>query len=242
MIDYASLFCGAGLFDIPFELPEFRCVLATDSDHEACLWYGRNRIAPVLTRDVGELHPQIAAKLVLCTPPCQQFSLVNPKAKGFNDKHTARLFRHAARVCREMSAELVLLENVEGLVRRGWAPAVTEVFAEYGFSGQWKVMDASDYGVPQRRKRVVFAFDRHGKEFPWPEPEPGARQCSVATTATTLAESRLLQQIPAWFRLPAGRAGRRMSGNGVPLGLANAIRDAALRFFSQAPGPPARSQ
>ena len=232
MIDYASLFCGVGLFDIPFEPPEFRCVLATDSDHEACLWYGRNRIAPVLARDIGELHPQVAAELVLCTPPCQQFSLANPKARGFDDGRTAYLFRHAARACRDMSAELVLLENVEGLVRRGWAPAVMEVFAEYGFSGQWKVMDASGYGVPQRRKRVVFAFSKRGEEFPWPEPRPGAHQRSVATTATTLAESRRLQQVPAWFRLPPGRAGRRMSGNGVPLGLAIAIRDAALRFFS----------
>jgi len=232
MIDYASLFCGAGLFDIPFGPPEFRCILATDSDHEACLWYSRNRIAPVLARDVGELHPQVRAKLVLCTPPCQQFSLANPRARGFEDDRTAYLFRHAARVCHEMSAELVLLENVEGLVRRGWAPAVVEEFAKHGFGGQWKVMDASDYGVPQRRNRVVFAFDRHGKEFPWPLPNPGTRHRFVATTATTLAESRRLQQVPAWFRLPPGQAGRRMCGNGVPLGLAIAIRDAAMRFFS----------
>ncbi len=85
MIDYASLFCGAGLLDIPFAPPGFQCVLASDSDTEACDWYRRNHGINPIACDIRELRPNTTAKLVLCTPTCQQFSIVNPRAKGFRE-------------------------------------------------------------------------------------------------------------------------------------------------------------
>jgi len=233
VIDYASLFCGAGLLDIPFTKTDFRCVLASDSDREACDWYRRNHGINPVACDIQELHPTITAKLVLCTPPCQQFSMVNPRAKGFHDGATGQLFRHAARVCREMAAELVLLENVEGLARRGWADEVLGIFAEHGFRGEWRVLDASAYGVPQSRRRVVFAFGDSG--FPWPAETESARRFPVATTCTVPADAIRMQQVPGWFKLPTGGAMSRLVGNGVPLGLATAIRDSCLKALSGKP-------
>lgn len=230
MIDYASIFCGAGLLDIPFSRPDFRCVLASDSDAEACDWYRRNHGTDPIVCDIRELRPDITAGLVLCTPPCQQFSLANPRAKGFRDAGTGRLFRHAARACREMSAELVLLENVEGLVRRGWADDVLDIFAEQGFRGEWRVLDASAYGVPQSRRRVVFAFGDGG--FRWPPETRPTRRLPVATTRTPPVSARRMQQVPEWFELPSGGAASRLVGNGVPLGLATAIRNSCLEALS----------
>jgi len=231
MIDYASLFCGAGLFDIPFTPPEFRCVLAADSDPDACLWYRRNHRISAIPCDIREMHPTVSASLVLCTPPCQQFSLANPRAKGLDDPVTRSIFRNSARVCREMSANLVVLENVDGLVKRGWADSVLEMFADVGFTGQWRLLRASDYGVPQRRNRVMFAFSDRG--FPWPVPSVSSTARDVAMTATPLADSRRLQQVPPQFELPDNRLGRRLAGEGAPLGLATAIRDSVAQFFGQ---------
>lgn len=233
MIDYASLFCGAGLLDIPFKLPDFRCVLACDSDTEACGWYRQNHGTNPVAGNIQKLYPDMTANLVLCTPPCQQFSMVNPRAEGFRDAATRQLFRHAARVCRDMSAELVLLENVEGLVRRGWADEVLGIFAEQGFRGEWRILDASAYGVPQSRRRVVFAFGEGG--FPWPNGAGEVRRLPVVTTRTPEREAIRLQQVPRWFKLPRGGMATRLVGNGAPLGLATAIRDSCLKALSGKP-------
>jgi len=240
MTTYASLFCGAGLMDIPFRHP-FRCVLASDSDPESCRWYERNHGLRPEVCDIRDLRPGVRAQMVLCTPPCQQFSLLNGRAAGFGDPRVRSAFSHAARACGELGPELVLLESAGGLVRRGWAGAVLDVFGSRGFRGRWRLLDSSDYGVPQRRVRAVFAFTRDGREFPWPEAwGRWAGAVDVATARTPLRESLSLQQAPAWFRLPDTAAGRRMAGNGVPLGMAAALRDSALGFFADREAAPSR--
>ncbi len=107
--------------------------------------------------------------------PCPPFSKAG-KQLGADDERN--LFPEAIRLVDEIRPRAVMLENVRGLM-----DAVFEDYRRYiageigkmGYETDWRLLNASDFGVPQLRPRVVFvAIRKQGRgaqEFVWPEPE-----------------------------------------------------------------------
>lgn len=100
-------------------------------------------------------------------PPCQGFSTANTSRSEYDKRNQLPLrYIHYAKVCKP---EVVFMENVPGLLSLGKKKGVQEgpfvrwireAFDEAGYDMNYQVHDAADYGVPQRRKRVIFLAHR----------------------------------------------------------------------------------
>lgn len=114
--------------------------------------------------------------LVVAGPPCQPFSKsgywLMDRRKGMEDERVS-LFKHFLRVLREVRPEGFILENVAGLAHpthRDLLAAVLSSVRRYGYSADWRLLHAVEYGVPQTRSRVfvIGLRGRHAPSFPRP--------------------------------------------------------------------------
>jgi DNA (cytosine-5)-methyltransferase 1 len=112
--------------------------------------------------------------------PCPPFSKAG-KQLGADDERD--LFPEALRLVRECAPKAVMLENVRGLLDPKFAAyreGVTARLRQLGYIAEWKLLHASDYGVPQLRPRAILVAMRDdlARYFEWPEPN-GAPAPSV---------------------------------------------------------------
>ncbi|MEG7903801.1 DNA (cytosine-5-)-methyltransferase [Bacillus paranthracis] len=103
--------------------------------------------------------------------PCQSFTLFGYQ-KGLEEAR-GTLFYDFARLIKEIEPKVFVYENVQGLVRhdrgRTWK-VVQRVFDSLGYKVHYQILDAVDYGIPQKRRRIfIVGFKDHGKEFTFPE-------------------------------------------------------------------------
>jgi DNA (cytosine-5)-methyltransferase 1 len=107
--------------------------------------------------------------------PCPPFSRAGLKLGELDERD---LFPEALRVIAECRPNAVMLENVKGLLAeafRDYRRRIDRRLCELGYIPSWKLLHASDYGVPQLRPRAVCValLPDHALLFRWPEPFPG---------------------------------------------------------------------
>jgi len=174
-----SLFSGAGGLDIGFERAGFKTVWANDFDKTIAPSYqhyfprttfdGR----PIADITDDELPSDIVG--VIGGPPCQSWSEAGAK-RGLNDPR-GQLFFEYLRVIRKTKPKFFVAENVHGLIHARNRESFERIIARFeaeGYVVSWKLLRASDYGVPQDRERV-FIVGYHtslGKAFAFPPPLP----------------------------------------------------------------------
>jgi DNA (cytosine-5)-methyltransferase 1 len=170
-----DLFAGAGGFSLAAQRANLRVVAAVEMDEHACSTYSANlirykRIAtrPTLyPKDILDLKPEVlrnahfndgtSCDIVLGGPPCQGFSVHRIKGAGIDDPRNQLVLRYFEFVeC--LQPKVFLMENVPGLLWPRHRAFLTEFLAESEKAG-YRILgpvelDARDYGVPQRRKRV----------------------------------------------------------------------------------------
>jgi len=164
-----DLFCGAGGLSHGFLMEDFTVSAGIDIDEDCRFPFEHNNHAPFIRRDVGELYgsdimslfvPDQPRILVGCAP-CQPFSSYNQK----NDDPSWRLLGDFGRLISETHPDIVSMENVPRLVdfRDGavFKDFVTLLERE-GYLKSWKVVFTPEYGVPQRRSRLVLLASRFG--------------------------------------------------------------------------------
>jgi DNA (cytosine-5)-methyltransferase 1 len=187
-----SLFAGAGGLDAGLEQAGFTTVLALDNDPDATatlqatkdarlpIGDGRTYLeqARIETADITELtkaqivelwgFPNHRPTVLAGGPPCQPFSSAG-RMKGIDDAR-GRLFLDFVRAARALRPDFVVFENVQGLVTArdtaghvgGVLMLVQETFERAGYACRFDLVNAADYGAPQRRVRLVMlAARRH---------------------------------------------------------------------------------
>jgi DNA (cytosine-5)-methyltransferase 1 len=171
-ISVLELCAGAGGQALGFEDAGFDHVGLVELDEHACKTLRFNRPAwNVIREDLNDFDakPYTGVDVVAAGLPCPPFSKAG-KQLGVNDERN--LFPAALRVIREVQPRAIVIENVRGIL-----DAVFEDYRTY-ISGQlseywtdWRLLNASDYGVSQLRPRVNFVAIRKGLEhnFTWPE-------------------------------------------------------------------------
>ncbi len=184
-----DLFAGAGGFSVAAKNVSINVVAAVELDKHACKTYSRNLInesstTKLYSENILELKPETLKRenfpartncdIVLGGPPCQGFSTHRIKDAGVNDPRNALILRYFEFV-KHLSPKVFLMENVPGLL---WARHndFLEEFYKQGKKAGYTVLepivlDARDFGIPQRRKRVFILGIRKGTEFDmahWP--------------------------------------------------------------------------
>lgn len=160
-----DLFCGAGGFSLGFELEGFESILAIDKWKDAVDTYNFNRKDnKALNIDIHDYTDEMIYELIskdkVCGiiggPPCQGFSLVGKR--DTSDERNS-LYLEYFRFVKCSQPEFFILENVKGLLSMEnglYKSDIVERFSNLGYNVSFKLLKASDYGVPQLRERVFF--------------------------------------------------------------------------------------
>ena len=177
----ASLFCGCGGTDVGllgnfnflgkhYDSNSMEIVYANDIDDNACNIFKKNfKIVPD-NRDIREVKSDEIPEFDILTGgfPCQSFSIIaqNPTRLGVKDER-GKLFFEMCRILRERQPKCFIAENVKGILtanKRSAFPLIIKEFEDSGYDVQYKVLNSADYGVPQKRERVIivgFRKDLH---------------------------------------------------------------------------------
>jgi DNA (cytosine-5)-methyltransferase 1 len=182
---FIDLFAGIGGFHLALHSLGMECVFASEIDKNARITYEANfkTISPKLFENNNELFNEDITKIdpkdipdfdILCGGfPCQPFSNAGHK-KGFEDTR-GTLFFNIAEIIREKTPEAFFLENVRGLFNhnngRTFETIKRVITEDLGYSFYWKIIKASDYGLPQARPRLfMVGFKDRNINFEFPDP------------------------------------------------------------------------
>lgn len=160
-----DLFSGCGGISVGFDLTK-RCdiVGAVDFDRAACNTFKFNfKKAKVLCCDIKKLSVSHSGferiDILVGGPPCQGFSSLNRKAKNNVDDPRNKLFLQFIRFVKELMPKAIMIENVRQILtqKEGYAKnKICKMLNELGYNVSYSILNSSDFGVPQNRKRAVF--------------------------------------------------------------------------------------
>ncbi|MFZ3373912.1 MAG: DNA (cytosine-5-)-methyltransferase [Desulfitobacteriaceae bacterium] len=172
-IEVLELFAGAGGLALGLEQGGLTNICSVEIDKHASETLKINRPHwNVINDDVRNVdfkayRPQV----VTGGFPCQSFSYAGKKL-GLEDTR-GTLFYEFARCIKETKPILFLAENVRGLISHDdgrTLETILSVFSELGYNIQYRLLKAVNYGVPQKRERVIIIGTLSGVDFEYPEP------------------------------------------------------------------------
>lgn len=172
---FIDLFCGLGGFRIAFEKLQSnsKCVFSCDFDLDSQKSYKANfgeKPSDDITK-IGETDiPD--HDILLAGFPCQAFSICGDQ-KGFEDTR-GTLFFDIARILKAKKPQAFVLENVKQLVSHNQGKTFTrilETLGNLGYQTHYKILNALDFGLPQKRERVFIVGFREPRDFFWNLPK-----------------------------------------------------------------------
>lgn len=163
-----SLFSGAGGLDLGFVQAGHRIVWANDLYEDAVATYRRNLGRHIVCEDITKIPSADIpdCDIVIGGFPCQGFSVANTK-RHVGDKRNV-LYRELLRVITDKQPAFFLAENVKGLLHFDGGRAFERIlrdFAKAGYRVSHRLFNAADFGVPQRRERVIIVGTRNDVRY-----------------------------------------------------------------------------
>lgn len=202
----ASLFCGCGGTDVGliggfdflgqhYSENNIEIVYANDIEESACTIFEKNFGIKPDQRDIRTVESCEIPEIDILTGgfPCQSFSIVaqNPKRLGVKDAR-GMLFFEMCRILKEKQPKAFIAENVKGLLsaNNGEAfPLIINEFEKAGYTVTHRLINAAQYGVPQRRERVIIVGIRNDLNFSFSFPEIPITDESKYTPLRSIVES-----------------------------------------------------
>jgi DNA (cytosine-5)-methyltransferase 1 len=169
-----DLFAGCGGASIGFHEAGLPPVAAVEIDEQAATAYGANLGVAPLVKDIrrvngDELLKSAGLQSGECTllsgcPPCQSFTILRRGSEATPlDRLRNSLYLDYLRIAEALRPRHIAFENVPGMLGPRWRPrfdALLDGLADLGYDYLWDVVDAADFGVPQRRRRVLVIASR----------------------------------------------------------------------------------
>jgi len=176
-----SLFCGAGGCSLGFKQAGYSILYANDKDSAAVETYKNNFPEAICSNeDIDKVNFKNVLKeiglekgeldILIGGPPCQGFSTAGSR---FWDDPRNHLLKSYVTALEVIEPKWFIMENVEGLLTSNKGAYIFEAakaFIELGYSIRIEKIYSQEYGVPQRRKRVLIVGNRMGLDFKMPEP------------------------------------------------------------------------
>ena len=177
MFNIISLFSGAGGMDLGFQKAGFNVIWANEYDKSIWETYEKNHLNTFLDkRDIRNIqsHEIPDCDGIIGGPPCQSWSEAG-SLRGIQDAR-GQLFYDFIRILNDKKPKFFVAENVSGMLADIHQEAVQNImhdFKQAGYSTYVKLLNASDFGVAQDRKRVFYIGFREdlNLQFQWPQPQ-----------------------------------------------------------------------
>lgn len=203
-------FCGAGGLSLGFEKAGFDVLYAFDLDATAIDTYRHNpnyHKGQAFVRDIYDVtkasieddlgHELGTVDVVIGGPPCQGFSV---QRRGDNNDPRNHLVLEYCRFLMEIQPRFFVMENVGGLLSTRGRPFLekfTQQLADMGYAIKIRKLTASDYGVPQSRKRVFIVGEKAADELPeFQYPSPDMTNAKTVRDAIYDLMSRSEDEVP----------------------------------------------
>ena len=172
---FIDLFAGIGGIRLGFEAVGGKCVFSSEFDEDACKTYEANfgehpsgDITKIEAKDIPDFD------ILLGGFPCQAFSIIGKK-EGFLNETCGTLFFDIERILREKRPKAFMLENVKNLTahdKGNTFKTIKSHLEAIGYNVYAKVLNALDYGVPQKRERIIIVGFLDDVLFSFPDPAP----------------------------------------------------------------------
>lgn len=165
MPTFIDLFCGAGGMSLGFTGAGFEPVFAVESDRHAAATYRRNFGDHLYEGDIRELESFPRADVVIGGPPCQGFSRLGQQRHGRPTEQSFEgngLWAQFMRCVEQSEASVFVLENVPDFFRYFAWEELQKESKRLGYQLSNAILNAADYGVPQRRQRAIVVGSRVG--------------------------------------------------------------------------------
>ena len=171
-----EIFSGGGGLAVGLREAGFKTVAAVEVEpHAAATFKANHPTVQVYRQDVRTVTGAMLATLteegvdvLAACPPCQGFSSLTSKWRREDARNS--LVSEVGRLADELRPKAVMMENVPGLAKKGRPlfDALLEQLENLGYETNWSILQVADYGVPQRRRRLVLLA---GLGFSTPMPE-----------------------------------------------------------------------
>ncbi len=174
----ASFFCGCGGTDVGllgnfdfqgkhYASNNMEIVYANDIDSNACALFEENFGVKPDNRDIRMVNSEELPDFDILTGgfPCQSFSIIaqNPVRLGIKDER-GKLFFEMCRILREKKPKCFVAENVKGILtanKKSAFPLIINEFKNSGYDVKYTILNSANYGVPQKRERVIIVGFRN---------------------------------------------------------------------------------
>lgn len=227
-----DLFAGVGGLSMGFDDNGFTTVMANDFDEDAANTFKLNHPhVKFIDGDVAKIDEKLIKDTIGDTQievmmggiPCQSFSMAGRRIRsGIDNSDDPRhfLYREYFRLLDIIKPKVAIIENVKGILSSHDGEIMKEIlisFEDRGYKADYKLLNASDYGVPQARQRVVIIANKINQENIFPEKHQNIVPVSEALksipdnaknhekrylTGKTLERVRLIKPGQNWTFLP----------------------------------------
>lgn len=169
-INTIDLFCGCGGMTLGFEWSGYNSIITSDIDENCGKTIKRNfpntnfilaDIVNVNKKDFDKILNGRKVDVITGGPPCQGFSLANKNRNKVKDDPRNKLFYEYVKFIKWYNPKAFVMENVKGLLSMEKGKVIELIKEEFenagmGYNVDYRVLKASDYGVPQTRERVIL--------------------------------------------------------------------------------------
>lgn len=210
---FVDLFCGAGGLSLGLEMAGLRGICGLDWFKEAGMTYRHNFKHPLVEGDITNLevkkefyntvNKQLNGRRLTVVAggfPCQGFSM---SGNRIVDDPRNSLYKEMLEIVNNLKPDYVICENVVGLRSMLNGKVEQKILSDFyksGYSMNVTTLCAADYGVPQKRNRVIFIGNRIGATNFHPEPMLSPRE--YKTTASAIADLMNCPSDPSFNHVP----------------------------------------
>lgn len=180
MLNYIDLFSGAGGMSLGFEEAGFKNIFSLEYDKEIAKTYKANfpknnliikDIIEFTDSEIRKLTKGIEIDVIVGGPPCQGFSLAGRNGRTFIEDDRNSLFKEFVRVVSVVKPKIFIMENVARMASHNKGNTIKEIVSEFkkiGYNVEYKVLQTVNFGIPQRRQRIIIVGTR-GCLFKFPD-------------------------------------------------------------------------
>ena len=179
---FIDLFAGIGGIRLGFESVGGKCVFSSEWDADVAKTYEANfgekpfgDITKISPNDIPDFDILVAGF------PCQPFSIIGAK-QGFNHETQGTLFFNIEEILKVKKPKAFMLENVRNLTAHDKGRTfriIIDHLKKAGYYVHYKVLNALDYGVPQKRERIIIVGFRNDVKFYFPDPIPESKRATI---------------------------------------------------------------
>ena len=194
-----SLFSGAGGLDLGFIQAGHDIIWANDFYSDAVETYKTNIGNHIICKDIKEIPASSIpdCDIIIGGFPCQGFSVANTGRK--EDDQRNELYKEMIRIIQEKQPLFFLAENVKGILSLGKGKVFDMIISDFtslGYKVSYRLLNAADYGVPQKRERVVIVGVRRDIDFTYEFPEPSFNEEGTNGKNKWISVDEALKNIP----------------------------------------------